>query len=134
MIASLGCSAIPLILGLKNNSGWVVAPWFLLTVAMLLSWNALQAVTDNVESAPASYLDEYEYERIQHMRALSYRLLVTVNAIYIVALAMVGVVVVNTDPWWGVYVPYTAGIIALVGWMAILSFPAAIFAWNMADD
>ncbi|MFC3850280.1 hypothetical protein ACFORJ_08900 [Corynebacterium hansenii] len=113
---------------------WWSLVWMVVTFIALPTWTILGIVTDNIDGAPASCLDEYERERVEGLRSLAYRAFTWLGLFTALALIIVGTWVMNDAPDWARYVPYFAGISFLVCFLAILSLPTIVIAWTMADD
>lgn len=114
--------------------GWWGFGWMAVTFLAVPTWTILAIVTDNIDGAPTSCLDEYERERVEGLRSLAYRAFTWLGLVTALALVFLGSWVMNNGPEWGKYVPYFAGIAYLIAYLAILSLPTAVIAWTMADD
>lgn len=135
VIIGLGLSTTPVLLGfLESAFRWGFIPWIVFTALMCVTRNAIHAVSDYVTWAPAHLLDEYQYERVQDLRSLGYRMLDIAGTVILLGLCFVGGVIAVIDPSWARYVPYAIGILGLVVWVSIESFPASAYAWTMTDD
>lgn len=87
-----------------------------------------------VDSAPTSLLDEYQQEQILNLRGLTYRCFTYFGLVAFLALVLVGTYVLNEQPAWGHYIPYSFGIFGIIAFLYISTLPTVVYAWNLRDD
>ncbi|WP_295626579.1 hypothetical protein [uncultured Corynebacterium sp.] len=136
LIAAMLASGIALAVGLLSEGGsaWWGAPWAVFTVLLVGTWTTLVIVTDNIDGAPSSVLDEYERERVEGLRSLAYQCFTWFGMILCIGLVFFGTWLLQAEPEWAVAVPYLLGLATLIPYLVILSLPTAIIAWTMPDE
>ena len=45
-----------------------------------------------------------------------------------------GTYVLNEQPAWGHYIPYSFGIFGIIAFLYISTLPTVVYAWNLRDD
>lgn len=136
MIAGLLVAGIMLAVALlgEGRSAWWGLPWAVFTFLLVGTWMMLVIVTDSIDGAPASVLDEYERERVEGLRSLAYQGFTWFGLVYSLGLVFFGVWLGENRPEWAADVPYLTGLAFLVPFLVLLSLPTAVIAWTMADD
>ena len=114
--------------------GWLSLPWPVISLIMIVVWTSLNITVDMVDSAPISLLDEYQQEQILNLRGLTYRCFLHFGLVSFLALVLVGTYVLNAQPDWGYYIPYSFGIFGIIAFLYISSLPTVVYAWNLRDD
>ena len=136
MIALMLVAGIMLAVALLGDGGssfWGL-PWILFTVLLIGTWTTLVIVTDNLDGAPASALDEYERERVEGLRSLAYQCFTWFGMFFSLGLVFFGTWLGQARPGWAADVPYLLGLGFLIPFLVILSLPTAIIAWTMPDE
>lgn len=114
--------------------GWLSLLWPVISFIMIFVWTSLNITVDMVDSAPISLLDEYQQEQILNLRGLTYRCFTYFGLVAFLALVLVGTYVLNEQPDWGRYIPYSFGIFGIVAFLYISTLPTVVYAWNLRDD
>lgn len=114
--------------------GWLSLLWPVISLIVIVVWTSLNITVDMVDSAPSSLLDEYQQEQILNLRGLTYRCFLYFGLVSFLALVLVGTYVLNAQPDWGYYIPYSFGIFGIVIFLFISSLPTVVYAWNLRDD
>lgn len=128
-------SGIALLGSLTDISpGWPSLFWPATSLIMIFVWTSLSITVDMVDSAPSSLLDEYQQEQILNLRGLTYRCFLYFGLVSFLALVLVGTYVLNAQPDWGHYIPYSFGIFGIVIFLFISTLPTVVYAWNLRDD
>lgn len=117
-----------------GGSGWWGLPWIVFTVLLVGTWMTLVIVTDNLDGAPMSALDEYERERVEGLRSLAYQCFTWFGLVFSLGLVFFGTWLMTERPDWAADVPYLLGLAFLIPFLVILSVPTAVIAWTMPDD
>ena len=114
--------------------GWLSLLWPVISLIMVVVWTSLNITVDMVDSAPTSLLDEYQQEQILNLRGLTYRCFTYFGLVTFLALVLVGTYVLNAQPDWGHYIPYSFGIFGIIAFLYISTLPTVVYAWNLRDD
>ena len=117
-----------------GSSAWWGLPWIVFTVLLVGTWTTLVIVTDNLDGAPATVLDEYERSRVEGLRSLAYQCFLWFGLVFSVSLTFFGTWLMRARPEWAADVPYLLGLGFLIPFLVILSLPTAIIAWTMPDE
>ena len=135
-IAALFVAGIMLAVRLlgEDYPAWWGLPWAVCTVLLVGIWMMLFIVTDNIDGAPVSALDEYERERVEGLRSLAYQGFTWFGLVFSLGLLFFGVWLGESRPDWAADVPYLAGLAFLIPFLVLLSVPTAVIAWTMPDD
>lgn len=135
-IAALLVAGVMLTFAIIGDGGsvWWGVPWMVFTVALVITWTTLVIVTDNIDGAPMSVLDEYERARVEGLRSFAYQCFTWFGAVFSIGLVFFGTWVGSNEPDWAADVPYLTGMLFLIPFLVILSLPTAIIAWTMPDD
>lgn len=113
----------------------LIAPAYSLVFAALMlvlasTWTMIRITIDSEDQAPASALDEYQFERLERHRSFSAKLLSFSGSVFAFYL------IVRT--WFGTGMPHAETLI--VGWLLLLatlifgSYPAFALAWEKPDE
>ena len=117
-----------------GSSAWWGVPWMVFTVLLVGTWTTLVIVTDNLDDAPASALDEYERGRVEGLRSLAYQCFTWFGMVFSLGLVFFGTWLMQSRPEWAADVPYLLGLGFLIPFLVILSVPTAVIAWTMPDE
>ncbi len=113
---------------------WPSLLWPATSLVMIFVWTGLNITVDMVDSAPIALLDEYQQEQILNLRGLTYRCFTYFGLVSFLALVLVGTYVLNAQPDWGHYIPYSFGIFGIVIFLFISTLPTVVYAWNLRDE
>ena len=136
IIAALLVAGVLLASAILGDGGsvWWGVPWIFFTLALVATWTTLVIVTDSIDGAPMSVLDEYERARVEGLRSFAYQCFTWFGMVFSIGLVFFGTWVGSNEPDWAADVPYLTGLLFLIPFLVILSLPTAIIAWTMPDD
>lgn len=113
---------------------WLGLVWAAVSFIMMFVWTSLNITVDMIDSAPISLLDEYQQDQILSLRGLTYRCYTYFGLAAFLSLIFVGTFVLNENPDWGHYIPYSVGIFGIVAFLFISTLPTVVYAWNLRDE
>lgn len=113
---------------------WMSLGWIIFTVLAAVPWTMLNTTVDLIAQAPLSALDEYEAAQIESWKSLTYQLYNMLTMIVFAALIFLGTYLLVNEPSWSYMVPYAAGLLGIIVYLALSTLPTTAYAWNLEDE